>query len=406
VNAAAIRGCRICGLAHPVPVLDLGAQTLTGVFPRTRQAMERGPVEVVLCRGCGLVQLRHTHDSAEMYGPNYGYRSGLNASMVRHLAGKVANLLRLRPLRPGEAVIDIGSNDGTLLGFYPWDTERIGFDPTGEKFRHFYPEGVRLIPRCFPSPEITAMRAVIITSIAMFYDLPDPRAFVMAVADTLAPDGIWHFEQSYLPAMLRTGSYDTIVAEHLEYYSLGVVWRLLESCGLRVLDVQVNSVNGGSFAVTAAHAEAGFRENSAVIGWLLGEEERMGLRGLEPYREFARRVESHRASLRSLLRTLRENGKTVLGCGASTKGNCLLQYCGFTERDITAIGDVNPEKHGCFTPGTLIPIIPEEEARAMQPDYMLVPVWHFREGIIAREAEFLARGGRLIFPFPYVEIVG
>ena len=404
--------CRISGSASLVPVLSLGVQKLTGVFPRTREErVTEGPLELVWCPDSGLLQLRHSYDLGEMYGLNYGYRSGLNQSMVRHLAAKVRHLQRVRPLEAGDLVVDIGSNDATLLKAYDRPgLRRLGVDPTGVKFRSFYTEGIDLIPEFFSArafrDKLGAARARIVTSVAMFYDLESPADFVREVADVLAEDGIWHFEQSYMPSMLRMNSYDTICHEHLEYYALGPVKRLLEEGGLVLLDVQMNAVNGGSFAVTAARTGSPLPANEPVIEWLLGQEERMGLATPRPFRQFEERVYEHRANLQRLVRALLADGKRVLGYGASTKGNVLLQFCGFTERDLPAIAEVNPDKFGCFTPGTGIPIVPEAEARAMRPDYFLVLPWHFKEGILAREAEYLAAGGRMIFPLPEIEIVG
>ena len=240
----------------------------------------------------------------------------------------------------------------------------------------------------------------------MFYDLESPIDFARQIESVLAHDGIWHFEQSYMPSMLRTNSYDTICHEHLEYYSLGVVRKILDESGLKIVDVVMNSVNGGSFAVTAAKKDnAGIRQNHAVIDWLLDQEDRMGLNTPRPYREFEERVFRHREDLTRLIRSLNADGKKILGYGASTKGNVTLQFCGLNKEDIPAIAEVNVEKFGCFTPGTHIPIVSEEEARAMKPDYFLVLPWHFKEGILRREKEFLANGGRMIFPFPEIEIV-
>jgi hypothetical protein len=209
-----------------------------------------------------------------------------------------------------------------------------------------------------------------------------------------------------MPSMLRLCSYDTICHEHLEYYSLSVVRAILDAADMKVLDVQMNSVNGGSFAVDATRKlNDKFRTNHSVVGWLLEQEERMGLNTPRPYRDFEDRVYRHRADLTRLLRTLVADGKKVLGYGASTKGNVLLQFCGLTEKDIPAIAEVNLDKFGAFTPGTGIPIVSEEEARAMEPDYFLVLPWHFKEGILAREHVFIANGGKMIFPFPEIEIV-
>jgi hypothetical protein len=345
-----------------------------------------------------------------MYGENYGYRSGLNKSMVDHLTGKVAYLERLRSLRPGDVVLDIGSNDATTLKAYQTaGVHRIGIDPTGAKFLSYYPAEITLIPDFFSEAAFRSSGfrdARIVTSIAMFYDLDSPVQFAAQIASILAADGIWHFEQSYMPSMLRMNSYDTICHEHLEYYSLGVVKTILELAGLRLVDVGMNSVNGGSFAVTAARADnTSVRANAAVIDWLLGQEDRMGLHTPRPYREFEERVFRHREDLTRLIQSLNADGKRILGYGASTKGNVVLQFCGLTAREIPAIAEVNPDKYGRFTPGSHIPIVSEVEAHAMAPDYFLVLPWHFKDGILRRESEFLNRGGKFIFPFPEIEIV-
>jgi len=406
-----ITRCRVDGSPNLISVLSLGVQKLTGVFPRSRDApVTEGPIELVWCPDSGLLQLTHSYDPQEMYGLNYGYRSGLNQSMVRHLHGRVRLLQRLRPLEAGDVVLDIGSNDGTLLKAYDAvGVRRVGMDPAGLKFKKFYEEGIELIPDFFSAAALRGVvgdrRARIVTSIAMFYDLESPVDFVAQVAEVLADDGIWHFEQSYMPAMLRTTSYDTICHEHIAYYALEPVKRILERKGLRIVDVQMNAVNGGSFAVTAVQAASPLKSNQKVIDWLLGQEQRMGLQTPRPFRQFEERVFEHRKNLQSLIHSLNAGGKRVLGYGASTKGNVLLQFCGFTEKDIPAIADVNPDKFGCYTPGSGIPIVSEAEAKAMKPDYFLVLPWHFKDGIIVREAEFLAAGGRMIFPLPDIEIV-
>lgn len=401
--------CRVSGSRNLIPVLHLGEQELTGVFPRPGEPVTSGPLELVWCPDSGLLQLGHSFDPGEMYGENYGYRSGLNASMVRHLTQKIGFLEKLVDLKPGATVLDIGSNDATSLKAYGTaGLTRIGIDPTGMKFKEYYPDDIRLVPDFFSAEnfnKVSSNRASIVTSIAMFYDLDNPIAFARDIAEVLAPDGVWHFEQSYMPSMLRTVSYDTICHEHLEYYSLAVVEKILDAAGLRLIDVQMNSVNGGSFAVTAGHKASQRRTNDAVIDWLLGQEDRMGLNTVRPFREFEDRVFRHKADLVRLLQALAADGKKVLGYGASTKGNVTLQFCGITEKEVPAIAEVNPEKYGRVTPGTRIPIISEAEAKAMNPDYYLVLPWHFKEGILQREQEYIARGGKFIFPFPEIEIV-
>jgi hypothetical protein len=406
-----IKKCRISGSENLITVLDLGAQALTGVFPKNvNDSITSGPLKLVWCPDSGLLQLQHTYDLSEMYGDNYGYRSGLNRSMVAHLQQKVEHLQRLRPVHTGDVVVDIGSNDATLLKAYDAQgIKRVGIDPTGNKFREFYTEDIQLIPDFFSADvyraKLLTASAKIVTSISMFYDLESPTSFVKDIHDILDTDGIWHFEQSYMPTMLRMNAYDTVCHEHLEYYSLGVVKRLLENCDMKIIDVQMNAINGGSFAVTAARKESRLKSNDAVINWMLGQEDRMGFHTPKPFRQFEERVFEHRENLQRLIRDLNADGKTVMGYGASTKGNVLLQFCGLTSKDIPFIAEVNPDKFGSFTPGSNIPILSETEVKAMKPDYMLVLPWHFRGNIIQREAEYLASGGKLIFPMPEIEIV-
>lgn len=411
MSSTEISACRVSNSKNLIDVLDLGFQSLTGVFPKNiDDPVTEGPLKLVWCPTSGLLQLKHSYNLDEMYGMNYGYRSGLNQSMVQHLQQKVNYLQRLRPLTTGDVVLDIGSNDGTLLSAYSAKgIKPIGIDPTGEKFKEFYKDGIELVPDFFSAnafkSKLGEHRAKIVTSIAMFYDLESPLDFVKDIYQILDDQGIWHFEQSYMPTMLRMNSYDTVCHEHLEYYSLAVVKDLLETCGLKLIDVQMNAVNGGSFAVTAAKQTSSLKPNDTVIDWLLGQEDRMGLSTPKPFREFEERVFRHRDDLSRLIRALNADNKKVVGYGASTKGNVLLQFCNFSNQDIACIAEVNPDKFGAFTPGTHIPILSEAEVRAMKPDYMLVLPWHFRDSIIRREAEYLASGGKLIFPLPEIEII-
>ena len=403
--------CRVGKTDNLISVLDLGHQALTGVFPNdAEEKVTIGPLELAWSPDSGLLQLRHSYNVEEMYGDNYGYRSGLNQSMVDHLTNKVRFLEQLVQPNAGDTILDIGSNDATLLKAYTKPSlKRMGIDPTGNKFREYYPDDVGLVPDFFTADayrSISDRPAKIVTSIAMYYDLEDPIQFARDIYSVLDDDGVWHFEQSYMPSMLRLNSYDTICHEHLEYYSLGVVKGILDAANMKLIDVMMNSVNGGSFAVSAAKkSSTAFKPNDAVINWLLEQEDRMGLGTPRPFRDFEERVFRHRDDLKRLIGALVADGKKVLGYGASTKGNVVLQFCGFTASDIAAIADVNAEKFGRVTPGSHIPIVSEAEARAMQPDYFLVLPWHFKNGILQREKEYLSNGGKFIFPFPEIEIV-
>jgi hypothetical protein len=406
-----INECRFCKSANLITVLSLGEQYLTGVFPRSpKEKITKGPLDLVFCTSCGLLQMKQSYPVDEMYGKNYGYRSGLNQSMVRHLEHKVNTLEKIAPITSNDIVIDIGSNDATLLKAYQTDCLKIGIDPTGIKFKKYYTgEDIVLIPDFFNADKFHAKfpskKAKIITSIAMFYDLENPLQFVEDIEKCLDNNGIWHFEQSYMPSMLRTNSYDTICHEHIEFYSFKVIKNMLEQKGLRVIDVTVNAVNGGSFAVTACKKDAIYEPNDPIINWMLKQEDDLGLDTPKPYSDFEERVFKHRKDLKCLIESLVADGKKIIGYGASTKGNVLLQFCGLTKEHIFCIAEVNSDKFGAFTPGTLIPIISETEARKMKPDYFFVLPWHFKNGIIEREKDFRANGGKFIFPLPEIEII-
>jgi SAM-dependent methyltransferase len=403
--------CRLCGSHALVEVLDLGRQALTGVFPESpEEPVGEGPLELVWCRACTLLQLAHSYEPTEMYGEHYGYRSGLNKAMSDHLGQKARGLEALIGLRSGDTVLDIGSNDGTLLRAYETARlRRIGIDPTARRFAECYPDGAEIVADFFSAEnfrKVSDELARIVTSVAMFYDLEDPVAFACDVRDCLAPDGVWHFEQSYMPSMLRSTAYDTVCHEHIEYYSLATVRRILAEAGLDLIDVRFNRVNGGSFAVTAAHVGSPIAPRRVLIDWFVAQEERIGLHTPGPFRRFEERVFQHRIDLVQLIGALRADRASVMGYGASTKGNVLLQFCGFTPADIDSIAEINPDKFGHVTPGTGIPIVSETVMRERHPDYLIVFPWHFRDAIVEREADYLLKGGRLIFPLPEIEIVG
>ena len=343
-----------------------------------------------------------------MFGQNYGYRSGLNASMVAHLSEKVTGLQKLLKLSSGDLVIDIGSNDGTLLGAYPRSRglELVGVDPTADNFKRFYPAGARLIPEFFTAEAIKkhigGKRAKVITSISMFYDLESPLSFVEDIHEILADDGVWQFEQSYMPTMLRRNSYDTICHEHLEYYRMKQIKWLCDRARFKIIDAKFNEVNGGSFAVTVARKSSKYAECGNVVTAILEDEAKKGLGRLAVYQKFDNRVRERAKSLISFVRDANSRRKTVSGLGASTKGNVILQYCGFSEEDIKFIGDVNSEKFGCYTPGTGIPIISEEEAIRRRPNYFLVLPWHFRPYFVSHRQKY--GDSTLVFPLPEMTV--
>jgi hypothetical protein len=406
-----INKCRICDNNHLERVLDLGEQMLTGVFPRENGAkVTTGPLRLVKCVGgedaCGLLQMEHSYDLGEMYGENYGYRSGLNASMVTHLNNKVKRILELTELQSGDLVIDIGSNDSTTLQAYPQNgSTLVGVDPTGIKFHSYYPAHIQLIPDFFSAQLIQErfpdQKAKVVTSFSMFYDLEDPLGFMEQVYDVLADDGIWVFEQSYMPTMLDTNSYDTVCHEHLEFYALRQIKWMTDRVGFRIIDVEFNDINGGSFSVTVKKA-GGETSTLPHIQTILDNEKARGLETLKPYLDFSNRVIQTKQALLNFIAEKKANHETVAVLGASTKGNVLLQYCELSTQEVDFVGEVNPEKFGAYTPGTWIPIIPEEELLAKKPDYVIVLPWHFKKFFISNKK---LSGLKLVFPLPELEVV-
>lgn len=399
--------CRICGSSHLVIVLDLGIQPLSGVFPEVGQPdPPSGPLIILKCEKCDLVQLAHNYPKEWLYGENYGYRSGLNNSMVEHLISKARNLENSVNLSPQDYVLDIGSNDGTLLNAYENRSQRVGIDPTLNKFAEYYHADIHKVDQFFSASTYLKdfKKAKLITSISMFYDLQSPRQFVADIRDCLSHDGFWHFEQSYLYSMLAANSYDTICHEHLEYYSMKTIKYLLELEGMKIVDVELNRINGGSFAVTATH-QSNSVSASPLVDWLLKSESSEAHGEIDPLLHFARTVPRHRASLQDLLGRLVKQNKVIWGLGASTKGNVLLNYCGFNESTIRKICDVNEYKFNRVAPGSRIPICPDADLLQVMPDFAMVLPWHFRDNIITRQKEYMSRGGKLIFPLPNVEVL-
>ena len=408
-----INKCRVCNNENLETIIELGDQFLTGVFPSipSNKDISFGPLTLVKCHGgedvCGLLQLSHSYDHDEMYGLNYGYRSSLNPSMVKHLYAKVDSILSRMSLQKDDLVIDVGSNDGTTFGRYPEHLHLLGIDPTGKKFSSYYKPHIQLIADFFSSDLVKEKfpdkKAKVISSFAMFYDLEDPVGFASQIASVLDPEiGIWVFEQSYMPAMLKTLSFDTICHEHLEFYALKQIEWICAKVGLKLVDVEFNDVNGGSFSIVAAHKNSIHQPNLEKINQIKAQESADALDSMHPYKVFADAVKKTRIDLIDFVSEVNKNGQRICALGASTKGNVLLQYCGFTSSDIESVGDVNPDKFGSFTPGTCLPIMNEDEVLDSQPDYLMILPWHFRDFFI-NNPKFSGR--KLVFPLPKLEIV-
>jgi NDP-4-keto-2,6-dideoxyhexose 3-C-methyltransferase len=295
-----IEKCRVCGNTHLVTVLNLGDQYLSGIFPKTIDLnMYRGPLELVKCDessgGCGHVQLRHTFDLPTMYGDEYGYRSGLNQSMVTHLKEKYEKISNDISLQDNDIVVDIAGNDGTFLGFFPDYTRRLSIDPTSKKFAKYYKDGVDKVADFFSTEvyksKFGTEKAKVITSFSMFYDLEDPCEFARQVNEVLdSSNGIWVTEQSYMPEMLRANSFDTVCHEHLSYYGMRQLKYIMDQSNFKIVDFEFNDVNGGSISVVAANKNSNYTECTEKLNAILQTELKEKLNTVEPWEDLKVRM--------------------------------------------------------------------------------------------------------------------
>lgn len=411
--------CRVCD-GSLEPILSLGEHFVSN-FPSPGESDgSKAPLELVLCLRCRLLQLKSTVPAEAMY-QNYWYRSGTNKTMCDALADIANKVEELIHLREGDAVLDIGCNDGTLLRAYrTGGLFKVGFDPAKNLAQYSATAANKVVTDFFTAetyradPELRRHRPKVITSIAMFYDLEDPKEFVADVRAVMDPEGVWIVQMSYLPLMLKTNEVGNICHEHLEYYSLQSLEYLLDLFDLEVVDLELNDVNGGSFRVYIRNRAADKNLfGDATYRGLMSERVRdfrraevlMGLEQQQPYVEFAERVERIKQDVVTFIQDQVRRGKKVFVYGASTKGNTLLQYFGLDHTLIMAAAERNADKWGKVTVGTHIPIISEEEARAAKPDYFLVLPWHFIEEFKAREKAYLRAGGRFIVPMPHFTLV-
>lgn len=405
-----IQACRICGSSELTNVISLGEQYITSRFPVYGDfTTPKTPIDLCVCKQCRLLQLLQTTFSSELYEYEYGYRSGISNTMRKHLKDYHEEIENIAVLYDGDTVLDIGSNDSTLLQHYSSHLKRIGVDPTGNQFKEYYGE-VELIPTYFTYDNFTKvygdLKCKMVSSISMFYDLPDPVQFAKDIYSILEDDGVWTCEQSYLLSMLKTNSIDTICHEHLEYYSLYQIKEIADRANLKIIHVMFNDCNGGSFRVYFAKRESTmYKENVERVSSILASEIEYGILEDSLFTRFMTNCDTEIKRLRDFIDTIQANGKNLYIYGASTKGNCLLQYANITEKDAKYAVERNPKKIGKMT-NTGSEIIGEEKMRENPPDFMLVLPWHFRDEIVVREKEFLDGGGQFIFPFPRFEIVG
>ena len=400
--------CRSCGEALEV-YCDLGNLSLTGFFPNPGIDIPRYPLALAKCSSCGLSQLYHQIPVDQLYGEEYGYESHLNSQMQGHLIYAARSFERKFELSDGDCVLDIASNDGTLLsGYISNKLVKVGIDPLALSLNDKYPEHAMKIAQFFSAKavrEVTSNRFKVVTSFSVFYDLERPSEFINSIEELLTEDGVWILEQSYFYSMVETLSFDTICHEHLLYLRLGDIDKLLDKTSLEVFDVQLNDANGGSFRVFVKR-KLSPRPVSLYVDWLRQRELSWENEPIYSTSVFNSRVNLFRDSLRDLLFLFEKEGKTIIGFGASTKGNALLQFCDLDHSVIEFIVEVNERKFGKLTPGTQIPIQNEEYFRELfgrHDDFVgLILPWHLAESIIERMSGVTNRSlaKKIVLPLP------
>ncbi len=404
-----IKKCRLCANSTFIEIVDLGIHSYTGLFLKdTNSTVPSGRLSLIKCTNCDLLQLKDSFDLNLLYGNEYGYRSGLNATMVRHLQQKVVQLVNSYGLSQNDFVLDIGSNDGTTLNYFSeYSSNLVGFDPSAHKFKNYYKENIAVEFDFFDAKTYLSRYkpAKLVTSIAMFYDLEDPVDFAKQIKQCLTHDGVWHFEQAYSLSMLNDLTFDTICHEHLEYYNIDNVIDILALADLKIINIELNSINGGSFSIDATHKDNSEYTPKDSVDFLLSTERDQLKGNSEILLNFAKRIMDFRSNFKNLILNLKKDGNQIWGLGASTKGNVLLQFCGLDYNIVSSIAEINQDKWNKFTPGTKIPIVDEIEWISSNPEYTIVLPWHFKENFIERYRNYLENGGTLIFPLPVITLV-
>lgn len=377
-------------------------------------------MKMMLEEDTGAVRLEECAPLDSMYG-KYWYRSGINQTMKNELKSITENILSLIKLKENDIWIDIACNDGTLLSYLPKNLVRIGIDPVDDSFKAESEKHANLIIQDYFTYEVFSesifgkSKAKVITSIAMFYDLNDPKKFINDVYKTLDDDGLWVLQLSYTPLMIKQMAFDNICHEHIYYYSLFNMKNLLENNGFKIVDCQLNDINGGSFRIYVMKDKANTKKFATQphrdvcnfrINSLLEYEKNLKLDSVDTWKNFFNDINILKEKTISFIKEEKSKGKKIWGYGASTKGNTLLQYFGLDHTLIDGIAERSIYKWGLKTVGTNIPIYSEDEMRKANPDYLLVLPWHFINEFKDRESEFLKKGGKFIVPCPKFEIIG
>ena len=389
-------------------------------FLKEGESARGGSVEMkMMMDENGSVRLEQIAPLDTMYG-KYWYRSGINNTMKKELNGIVNSITDIVKLKENDLWVDIACNDGTLLSYVPKNLLRVGIDPVDDSYKVESEKHSNLIIQDYFSYEVFnkskfgGLKAKVITTIAMFYDLEEPKKFIKDIVKVLDDNGVWVLQLSYTPLMLEQLAFDNICHEHVYYYSLFNIKKMFKECGIDIMDVQLNDTNGGSFRIycmkeTSDKTNFGSQPHRDIckfrVNSLLQYEETLKLDSINTWLDFYNRINELKEKTVSFIKSEKEKGKKIWGYGASTKGNTLLQYFGLDHTLIEGIAERSPHKFGLKTVGTNIPIYSEQEMRNQKPDYLLVLPWHFINEFVERESDFLKDGGKFIVPCPKFKII-
>ncbi len=405
-----IKSCRNCKNSKFFYLISLGKMSFTGKFSKSFYCnIPKAYLNLVMCKKCKLVQLDSNFNPRYLYGKDYGYRSGINETMVEHLKKTVKKSSNLVKLQANDLVLDIASNDATLLNFYEKNIITVGVDPLINKYKNYYTKISYKISNFFKISDIKNLnlkkKFKIITSLSVFYDLKNINKFIRGVKGYLDEEGVFVLEHADLFSIIKNNLFDTICHEHLEYYSSKVIIDMMDFNGLKVFDHEFNNINGGSSRYYICHRKAKYKTKEKKINKLLSKESKIGLHSTKVFKIFFANILNEKDKLKKMIKKIINKKFIIHGYGASTKGNVLLQFYEINNKDINYIADRNPLKYNLFTPGTKIKIISENYSRKLKPDYYLVLPWHFKKEILIREKKIREKGTKLIFPLPKMHVI-
>jgi len=402
--------CRNCKTKKVKKVFDLGKLYFTGKFPPSiNSKLGKGELGLSFCDNCKLVQLNKSYDSKYLFSKDYGYKTGINSTMTNHMKDVQSFILKKIKLKDQDYILDIASNDGTLLNLFPTYCNKVGIDPILQRYKKEY-KNVKYKISDFFSSKILKKNKInkkfrIVTALSVFYDLDDPNIFLNDIEKILEDDGICLIENADLYSIIKLNMFDTICHEHVAYYSTKIMIQMANKNNLRIFDLKKNSINGGSLQYYICKKKSKFLNNEKVIKNILEREKNLGLSNIITIKKFYSRISKLKLNTMKLLKKISQQNKKILGYGASTKGNVLLQYYDIDKNNIEYIADRNPYKFGKYTPGTKIKIISEKQARKIKPDYFFVLPWHFKKEILMRESKIRKQGTKMIFPLPNLKII-